>query len=82
MKNESSRFQLLGGNLPRNVLEQIVQKCTSQKDAISSVACSEGHRLVDELVPKMSAALFNLFAGNMVKERSSDVHAKKKKIVQ
>ena len=78
VKNESSRFQLLSCNLPRKVFAEVVHKLAIQQDDIATVTCTDGHSLLNELLPKMSAALFNLFAGNMVKERNSDVHAKRK----
>ena len=42
------------------------------------ISCSEGHSFSEKLLRQMASALFNLFAGNMMREMNSNVHAKRK----
>lgn len=78
VKEETSRQKLLGCNLPRKVFIEVVNMVTSEDARLTGTSCAEGHSLVDKLVRQMAGALFNLFAGNMVRDTNSDVHAKRK----
>ena len=78
MNKESSRRKLLECDLPRRVFIKVVNAVGGEDAQLTGVSCLEGHALVDKLMSKMAGALFNLFAGNMVRDINSEVHAKRK----
>lgn len=53
-----------------------VRKIGKQNPTIRDVKCTDNHRFV-ETMDRMSRALFNLFAGNMVRDINSEIHAKR-----
>ena len=54
----------------------VVKKLVAKRMTVSNVQCVNGHRLIDKM-DSMSRALFNLFAGNMVRDVNSEIHAKR-----
>lgn len=82
VKDEQSRQKLMMCCVPRKVFVGTVIRVISEDAELSLSTCNEGHNLIDKLAPKMAGALFNLFAGNMVRDINSDIHAKRKPTVQ
>ena len=78
VKDEAARCQLLGCDLPKKVFIEVVSILMSEDAHLSGTSCAEGHRILKTLLRKMAGSLFNLFAGNMVRDLNSDVHAKRK----
>ena len=77
VNSESSRRKLLECYLPRKVFIKVV-KAVEDDVQLSGLACREGHAVVDKVMSKMAGTPFNLFAGNLVRDMNSDVHAKRK----
>ena len=77
VKGEDSRHQLLVSSLPRKVFVDVVSRLGSDDAQLTETVCHQGHNMTG-LQKRMASALFNLFAGNMVRDMNSDVHAKRK----
>ncbi|KAF0300946.1 Transposable element P transposase [Amphibalanus amphitrite] len=77
VKSESTRRQLLTTHLPRKVFVDVVTKLESNDVELDATNCNQGHSTIG-LKKRMAGALFNLFAGNMVRDVNSDIHAKRK----
>ncbi|KAG0719515.1 Nuclear nucleic acid-binding protein C1D [Chionoecetes opilio] len=77
VKEKTTRRKLLECSLPRRVFVEVVNAHTSENGQLTGASCCKGHGL-DKLIRQMAGALFNLFAGNMVRDINSDVHAKRK----
>jgi hypothetical protein len=78
VKEETNRCKLLGCDLPKEVFIEVVSILMSEHTYLSETNCAEGHRLANTLLRQMAGVLFNLFAGNMVRDLNSDVHSKRK----
>ena len=81
--DETSRQRLFGCNLPRGVFAEVVAEASDSVAAstrssnASDVRCCMGHTL-KSVMNRMAGALFNLFAGNFVRETNSGLHNKRK----
>ena len=81
--DEVSRQRLFGCNLPRAVFVEVATEVvasiaiSSRSRDVSDIKCGDGHTLKSAM-RRMSGALFNLFAGNLVRETNSDLHGKRK----
>ena len=76
-KSEDTRYQLLASNLPIKVFVEVVSRLGTEDSQLTGVSCLQGHGMTG-LRKRMAASLFNLFAGNMVRDMNSAVHAKGK----
>ena len=80
-KEENSRRKMFESSLPRNFFVELVRCCLIDNVVLQDITCSEGsegHSFINKLLRQMSTALFNLFAGNMVRDINSTVHSKLK----
>ena len=78
VKEENNRRKMFESSLPRNVFVELVRCCLIDNVVLQDITCSEGHSFINKLLRQMSTALFNLFAGNMVRDINSTVHSKLK----
>lgn len=78
MKHESSSRKLIECVMPRKVFVELVSRLIVDDVEFTEITCDKGHLFSDKILKRMSAALFNLFAGNMVREINSNARSKSK----
>ena len=82
LKVEASRNQLLTCNQPRRAFVEVTKMVTNKDAELTEVICGDDHDVLRSLLPQMSAALFNLFTGNLVREANSATYGKRKSDTQ
>ena len=76
MRKEASRRLLFECFSPREAFVDVVRAVTTRSSIARYASCPKGHAFAQSL-ERMSRALFNLFAGNMVRDINSAIHAKR-----
>ena len=83
VRDEVSRRRLFGCYLPRSVSAEVVIEASSvnlisrENGDVFDIKCSGGHEL-KTVMKRIACSLYNLFAGNMVRDINSDLHSRRK----